>query len=265
MRAFSQRLGCLGLIAWLVLAPPAAALRIVTEDWPPLSGAHRGIPDGMVGAIVQEIQARLKDRTPVELVPWARGYQTALRLPDVMLFPTLHSPEREKHLTLIGPVASLDNVLFARRGSPLVIRSLEDAKRVKRIATQRDTSYLSTLRQLGFTNLDISSSPQTSARKLLAGRVELWSDSSLTVPHLLREIGHRPDEVERKLLVKRQDLYLAFSRGTPASTIQRWLGALRAMEQDGTLGRIRRQWAPQAIPSRKVGLVGLPPGSPMPD
>lgn len=265
MQMKAARNWSLGLAAWLALAAPSQALQIFTEEWPPLTFTRKGVPDGMVVEVVEEIQARQKDRAPIRVVPWSRAYQTVSHVPGSLLFAVLRTPEREKRFTLLGPVAISENVLYARRGSPLKIRSVEDARRVKRITTQKDAAYEETLRRLGFTNLDIASSPQNSARKLLAGRVELWSDSNLTAPYHLRKIGRRPDEIERKLLMERQEIHLAFSRGTSAAVIRRWFGTLRAMQRDGTLTRIHRRWLPNAASPQRVKLVGLPPGTPMPD
>lgn len=264
MHVNGARKWLLVLASWLALAAPSQALQIYTEDWPPMTGLRQGKPDGMVGEVVQELQRRLKDSTPVKLVPWPRAYQMVTQVPDVLVFTLQRTPEREKLVTMLGPVSLMANNLYARRGSHVTIKSIDDAKRVSSVATQRDTGYLANLRRLGFTNLDVSTSPQASARKLMAGRVTLWSDSDLTAPYILREIGYPPDAVERKLVLHRMELYLAFSRGTPAPVVHRWLGALRAMQQDGTLGRIQRKWIPDVETPTAVRLIGLPPGAPMP-
>ncbi|MNY66586.1 hypothetical protein D3C86_2040380 [compost metagenome] len=65
-------------------------------------------------------------------------------------------------------------------------------------------------------------------------------------------------------MLGRMELYLAFSRGTPASTIRRWFATLRAMQQDGTLGRIQRRWLPSESIPRRLVIAGVPPGTPMP-
>lgn len=255
----------LGLVAGLVLAAPCAAMEILTEEWPPLTFTRMGTPDGLVMEIVAEIQARQKERTPIRVVPWARAIKTASIRPGVLLFGFVRTPERERSFTMLGPLANTANFLYARRGTPLRIRGIDDAKRVGRIAVQKGSAAEEILRRRGFTNVELSSSAEDSARKLLAGRVELWSDSHLQPPYVLRKIGRGPSEVERKLVLERQEIYLAFSRGTPATVIRRWLGTLRAMQRDGTLARIHRKWIPGATPPKSVGLAGLPPGTPMPD
>ncbi|HEY9898013.1 MAG TPA: transporter substrate-binding domain-containing protein [Pantanalinema sp.] len=255
----------IALAAWLALAAPSQALQILTEDWPPFTNARQGVPEGMIGEVVQAIQERLDDHTPTTALPWSRGYHLLLQTPNVMLFSVFRTPDREKRFTLLGPVAIVENILYARRSSPLTIKRLADAKRVRRITTQRDTGYLETLQRLGFTNLDVSSNPTDSARKLMTGRVDLWSDSNLSAAYHVQKLGHSPDAIAPKLVVGRMELYFAFSRGTPAPVIRHWSAALRAMQQDGTLARIQRKWTPSARTPRPVGLVGLPPGTPMPD
>lgn len=254
----------LALAAWLLLATPCAALQILTEQWPPMSFANHGKPDGMAVAIVNEILARHKDPTPIQMVPWARGIKTLTTQPDVLLFTVTLTPERKRLYTFIGPIAHTQSFLYSHRDSRIKIRTLDDARKVARIGVYAGTYMERTLRKRGFTNLDVSPDPQSAVRKLMHHRIDLWYESDLTAPRIMAQVGYPPTDLKPQLAIERNDVYLAFSRGTSPAVIRRWFATLRAMQQDGTLARIQRRWLPHKTFPTHLEITGLPPGTPMP-
>ncbi|MNX96059.1 hypothetical protein D3C86_1283600 [compost metagenome] len=96
-------------------------------------------------------------------------------------------------------------------------------------------------------------------------RIDLWYESDLSAPHILTRLGFRPSDAKPLLTVEGNEVYLAFSRGTPAPVIHRWYATLRAMRADGTLARIQHRWLPDSAIPRRLEIAGLAPGTPMPD
>ena len=58
-------------------------------------------------------------------VPWARGYRMATTQPDVGLFVTVRTPERETLFRWVGPIISTSTTLYARSGEALPVTTLE--------------------------------------------------------------------------------------------------------------------------------------------
>ena len=88
----------------------------------------------------------------------------------------------------------------------------------------------------------------------MEGRVDLWLDSNLTARQVMRQIGFSGDEIEPVLAFESNYLYIAFSRTTPATIVQRWQAALDAMNHDQTFARIYQRWLPDETPPASDGL-----------
>lgn len=249
----------LGLTAALLvmLLPgklPAQTLRVLTEELPPLNFTENGRLTGLSVEVVEEILRRTGQTHEIQSVPWARGYRAALDEPNVALFSTTRSEERESLFQWVGPLVEWNFVFYKKRGSPIALRTLDDARRVGSIATYRDDSREQFLKSKGFNNLDSSPKLMSCARKLLEGRVDLWLDSNLSAHRIVRQLGHSPEEIEPVLTVKTSHLYIAFSRQTPREQVERWQEALNEMSRDGTFQRIHHRWLPDQTPP-KMGLL----------
>ena len=153
----------------------SAELTILTENMPPLNYLKDGVLVGPSVEIVKEIQKRVGSHEQIKVFPWARAYKMALEKENVVLFGMTHTKDREDKFKWIGPLATKRDILVAKKDSGIVINSLEDAKKVKRIGTLRDDTRERLLKSHGFTNLESVSDEQKNAKKLAAGRIDLWT------------------------------------------------------------------------------------------
>jgi polar amino acid transport system substrate-binding protein len=117
-----------------------AELTILTEDLPPYNYTENGKLTGATTQVVQEIMRRLGIDDSIAVVPWARGYQRLNNEPNVVLFTTALTPERERRFHWVGPLFDSRMVFFARQSDPRRIESLEAAKQVAAVATYREDS-----------------------------------------------------------------------------------------------------------------------------
>ena len=150
-------------------------LTILTENLPPLNYVENGVLVGPSVEIVREIQRRVGSNEKIKVYPWARAYKMSLEQENVVLFGMTHTKVRHDQFKWIGPLATKRDILVAKKGSGIIINSLEDAKRVKSIGTLRDDTRERLLRSLGFTNLEPVSDEQMNAKKLILGRLDLWT------------------------------------------------------------------------------------------
>lgn len=236
------------LLGSLPATTQAQALALLTEELPPLNYSDESGLTGLSVTIVREILRRVDHPDTIQVVPWARGYKAALEEPNVVLFSTTRTEEREDLFKWVGPLVRWSYVFYKRRGSPITLKHLDDARRVGSIATYRDDAREEFLLEQGFTNLDSSPKLISCARKLLEGRVDLWLDSNLTAYQLVKQLGAEPGAIEPVLTVKTNYLYIAFSKQTDDAVVERWQTALDAMYRDGTLRGIYRQWLPGEEP-----------------
>ncbi|MEE4378762.1 MAG: transporter substrate-binding domain-containing protein [Candidatus Competibacteraceae bacterium] len=232
----------------------AATLTLLTEELPPLNYTQDGELIGFSLDVVRELQRRVGNTDAIEVVPWARGYKAALERPNTVLFSTARTQERESLFQWVGPLVRWQYVFYKKRGSPIILNTLDDARRVRSIATYRDDAREQFLKEHGFDNLDSSPKLVSCARKLMEGRVDLWLDSNLTARQVMQQIGFSGDEIEPVLAFKSNYLYIAFSRSTPSSIVQRWQLALDAMNRDQSFAAIYQRWLPDETPPASDGL-----------
>lgn len=227
----------------------AQELTIISEDNPPFNYLENGVFTGSSTEVVREITRRLNLPAEIKVFTWARAYQLALTQPNVVLFSTARTQERENLFHWVGPIYKVRFGFYARRGSGPYPTCLADAQKVRAIATYKDDVREQLLKSLGFTNLDSSKSPASNLKKLLSGRVDLWLYSNLGVRSIAKRIGIDPDEVELVLPFKDNDAYIAISRGTPQAVVDQWQAALDNMKREGVFEKISKQWLPdESIP-----------------
>jgi len=223
----------------------AQELTIISEDNPPFNFIKDGVLTGSSTEVVREIMRRLNQTADIQVVPWARGYQLALTQPNVVLFSTARTKERENLFHWVGPIYKVRFGFYAKKGTGPYLTCLDDAKKVGAIATYKDDVREQLLKSQGFTNLDSSKSPASNLKKLLSGRVDLWLYSNLGVSSIARQIGIDPGEVELVMPFKDYYAYIAVSKGTPQAVSQQWQAAIDDMKREGIFKKISRKWLPE--------------------
>lgn len=219
-----------------------AQLRILTEDLPPLNYVKDGVLVGPSVEMVREIQRRIGSKEEIRVYPWARAYQIALEEENVVLFGVSHTPPREKKFKWVGPLATKRDIFVAKKGSNLVINSLEEAKRVRRIGVLRDDTKEEFLEMHGFTNLEPVSDERKNAQKLVMGRIDLWVFKKPGLKTVCDQAGVDYNAVEEVFHLRETRVDIAFSLKTPDAVVERWQAAFADMVADGTVEAIRRKW-----------------------
>lgn len=237
------------LLSLLCAELPATELVLYTEENPPINYTQAGELEGMAVEVVRELLQRTDSRAQILSVPWARGYRMATTQPDVGLFVTVRTPERETLFRWVGPIISTSTTLYARSGEALPVTTLEEARQLGRIAVPRDWYSHQVLVRLGFSNLELVPKPHEMVRMTLLGRVPLMVYEDQLLPGLLQEVGAPPDALQPVHTFMRTSSYIAFSLGTDPMRVQRWQAALDAMKRDGSFARIHRRWFPDEPPA----------------
>ncbi|MES2821285.1 MAG: ABC transporter substrate-binding protein [Pseudomonadota bacterium] len=243
--------GWVRVLAVLLLCCPLAAaseLQFYTEENPPLSFSRDGQLDGLSVAAVRELLWRTGDSGSIQMVPWARGYMRAQHSPNVGLFVTVRTPEREALFQWVGPLLSTTTSFYARRGSGLRIASLDDAREVEGIGVPRDWYSQQFLERMGFSNLQRISKPHEILRMVLHKRIPLMVYEDQLLPGLMAELGGSMDDLEKLHPLMQSSSYIVFSLNTDVKLVKRWQAALDGMRRDGSLAKLHGQWLPDSPP-----------------
>lgn len=239
-----RRLLCLALCTCLFAVSPAQALKLYTEEYPPLNFTRDGKPAGLGVEVVQEILSRTGQRAEIDVVPWTRGYHTVRTQADTALFVTMRTQEREKLFKWVGPIVVTATSFYALKGSGLSISSLDDARKAGTIGVPRQWYSYQALEAQDMPNLYGVLGPKQMMTMLRYKRVPLVVADNITLASLLALAELKPADVEALYTFMSTQAYIAFSLDSDDRLIEQWQAALDQMKADGRFQAIYHKWLP---------------------
>ena len=238
---YSILLRAAGVLAGvLVASQPALALKVLTEENPPLNYTEGKKLTGMATEVVREMGKRAKLKLDFEVMAWNKAYEKAQADKETCLYSTARLPNRENAFKWVGPIAANKWGLFALGGFKAEIKSLDDAKpfRIGGVARDAKTEFL---RQWGVTNIFEVQDDKLNPAKLTlnrkeTGKIDLWITSAASAKKVAA--GAKVSDVKLVYLVREEESYLACSPRTSADTLKALTAALDTMKKDGSYAKI---------------------------
>lgn len=220
-------------------------IKFMTENYPPFNysdnGKLQGISVDLIVAMLEKMNVK-QSRDNIALVPWARGYQTALKKKDTCIFATTRTEEREKLFKWVGPISSTTISLVAKKEKNIKISSVEDIKAFSVGAVINDIGQeLLVNAGIDSKKLDLLGGInviQQSIQKLNANRIDLFSYEENVFKWELKKNGFNLDDYVTVYTLKKGELYYAFNIETPDPLIQQFQSVLDELRQDGTHQKI---------------------------
>jgi polar amino acid transport system substrate-binding protein len=192
--------------------------------------------------IVRQMFKRIGTPISIQLVTWARGYKEVQEKPNVALYSTTRSAQREKLFQWVGPISRSKDVFYAKKGSGIKIASLDDAKKVKAIGTYLNDAREQFLQEHGFSNLDSVFDNKMNPRKLVHNRIVLWISAENEGRLVAQDAGVDPAKLEAVYTVTESELYLAVSKQSDPSIVKKLQESLDSMHADGSFEKILKKW-----------------------
>lgn len=227
-------------------------LAIYTEVMPPSQiQDSNGEAAGPVVEMVREIQKRVGNTDPIQVVPWARGYALVQTQPNTVLFSMARTSERNALFQWVGPVSQSTYSFYVRSDSNIKINKLEDAKKLHLIGVYRNDARDQLLTDAGFTNLARSYASDTNVKHVMSGRIDAFVSSNMQLKGMVESAGFKCEDVREAFPFMTIQTWIAFSLGTPRSTVDAWAKAFTTMKRDGTLKKILEKipgWVPPGKP-----------------
>lgn len=238
-------------IAWYVMIIMACAtspclaadLKILAFDEPPSSYVdENGKLTGFSVDVVREIQHRISNDDPIELVPEIRALVTASREPNVVLLSVSRTPDRENQYHWITLLVRKPWVFYTKKNAGIVLKSISDARQLGTIGVTRGvrSAYLE---KLGFKNLETVSNNWQNIKKLFAGRIQALYYEPQGMATECQRLGIPFSEFKELLITNYSGVYLVMSEGTEPDIVKNWKNAAQDMKDDGTFQRIAEKWA----------------------
>ena len=218
-------------------------MQFYTEQYPPITFRdNSGSITGFGTDIVREIMKRNQTFAEIKLSSWSNGYNLALYHPNICLFTMDQTVLREPLFQWVGPIGTNVTYIYTKTGSGITLNSLNEAKSLNSIGTVSSWFSDQYLRNQGFTNLVTDSDPAVMTQMLIKGEIDAFVCTSVTFPSILRELGYGYESVVPSIPIITSDFYIAFSKGTPTSLVEKWKSSFLEMKNDGTYNAIFDRW-----------------------
>ncbi|MDP2368880.1 substrate-binding periplasmic protein [Rhodoferax sp.] len=223
----------------------ATTLRLTTEVSPPFNMLEGDKIVGRSTDQVREMMDRAKVNFTMEVLPWARAYNMALKEPDTCVFTTTRTPEREALFKWVGPVGAAEWVLYGSAERKLKLQNIEEARSLL-IGTYLGDARDEYFRSRGF-RVESVSDDLANPRKLLLNRIDLWAASVVRGALLISQNGWT-DQIVPVLSFHKVDLYVACNPAVPTALIDKLNATLEGMVRDGTSKAMEKKYARWPLP-----------------
>ncbi|HEY0923586.1 ABC transporter substrate-binding protein [Rheinheimera pacifica] len=220
----------------------AQPLRFLTEHNPP--GEYldeQGEVSGVTASLVRVLQQRLEEPGSIELMPWGRALSIAKAEPDIVLFETVRTAEREPWFKWVGPLKHYQMALYGLKRRLGEASSLTELPGNYTACNYRNSATIDEIKALGFTegkNLILTSKSGDCLEMLLLGRADLMAVSELSALKFSANAAAAGNQLVMLKYFSERKRYLAFSRNVSDERIARWQAALEQSYRDGTMRKL---------------------------
>lgn len=226
------------LMAAILSSPlaQAQAVRVVTE-----ATSYSFLKDGkMAGPATEVVELSLKRAGLVDyqinLYPWARSYDMALKEPNVLIYLIARTPAREPQFKWVGEIMKMQYHLYKLKDRNVVVKNLEDARNFT-IGVIRDDVRHQYLKEKGFTRLVVSAQSVDNFRKLLNGQVDIAPLPDDDAASMCKETNFSCENLQKIFTLDEMStgLYMAYSSSTPDAVVQRTKDAFEKIRAAGVV------------------------------
>ena len=226
---------------------------ILTHDYPPYQYQQGNQLKGISTAIVKAILQRLDYPDNIQVRSWNAGYYLTQIRTKHILFSMTRIPERENLFKWVGPITSFTYYFFKKKGSPIHLTSLEDAKHVNSIGTIKNYDTHLFLASNGFNNLKLISNDVNNYKAFSVNRLDLIPLGQLAIPFVAKQAQVKPTIFENTgVKLFEAHYYIAFSKDTADETITQWQQALDEIKASGLYHQIYTQAVQEAYADFQV-------------
>jgi polar amino acid transport system substrate-binding protein len=236
----------IGLGASLLIASHACSepLQILTLPYPPYQYEENGQLKGFVAAIVKEVFKRMDQPITITVYPFVRALKMIEDGEADAIFTFAKNPEREVFSDFPAEVLVDQKMsLFVPNNSPISfdggLSKLRQYQIGVVIGYRYGPVFDEAVKNGILPNIQETNSPESNAKKLEAGRIDLWMSNREQPLFTIKKLGFSEAIKELKPEVQLIPSYIAFSKKRNLGNIsERFSNKLREMKSDGTYKRL---------------------------
>jgi polar amino acid transport system substrate-binding protein len=217
-------------------------LKLVTEEYPPLTFSDGEGVSGYATQIVREIMNVLDVKAEIKVLPWEEAYQVALKEDNVVIFTIERTPQREKLFHWVGPLGENSASFYVSPNSSITFSAPDEARKLRSIAVVSSWFTEQQLLDMGFDNLISTNNPQECIRMVVDGAADATVLTDITAPELIKEAGVEPDALVPVVTLTSTEYYLGFSLGTDKEIVASWDNAFNMLKEKGVIKDLKSKW-----------------------
>lgn len=210
---------------------PAVKVRVIAEDFPPYNYVdEKGAVVGQCTEIVRATMSKMGQDLTIEVLPWEQAYELLQKEPNIALYSTARTPDRENMFLWVGPLVNYEKYLYARKGSGIRINSLADIKNVRAIAGVKNEAGMQSVIDQGG-KVIYAATGYEALKKLVDGSADLCLAPGADLSVTAKKAGINLDDIEPVFLLHKLDFYIAFNKNTPPAIVHQWQQALDSLRK----------------------------------
>lgn len=219
-------------------------LKAFTVEWPPYSYAEQGQIKGISTDILRAACQEAALRCQVQLVPWARGYATALSQPNTLVYTTARKPEREALFSWVGPILPRTTWVWVRNEA----LKRQQGSRVLadyRYGVVRGEASISDLQAAGVLPTSITpDNSNTAVLKLLQnGWVDAMVDTEIGMAWSLKAPSHQNLDVSKLAKLSEEGAYyFALNTKSDPQLAEKLGAAVERLRRSGAIDEIVKHY-----------------------
>ncbi len=222
----------------------AHVIQIMTENLPPFNYEEDNQTKGICVDIVRAVLHKINHPDNIKVLPWSRAYIYIQEYDNHALFSTVRTKVRENQFKWVGPLLTSSSAFFAKKGSGIIIKKPEDAKRVGSVGVIKDYADYFYFKSLGFQNLNVvvEYKSHLQLKKLINNRLNIFVTNEIAGKYLAIKNHIDLQQIEIVYRLEPREAYIAFSKKTNKQIINTWQNALDEFKQGDAYKTIIRKY-----------------------
>jgi len=224
----------------------AQNIKVVTEYFPPFQWEEDGVMTGPSTEVIQAVLEKIGTKSSIEMYPWARAYNMALKEKNVLIYSIAKIKKREKLFKWAGSIMTRNMYFWKLKNrNDIHIKTIEDAKEYKTASVNMDVRSQYLFNQ-GFDknkNLYMVSKNEATIKLLFSGRVDFIMDNH-GLKAQVEKYGYDFDKLEKILPVVELsgEVYAAFSLATTDEIVNKFKYELKQLKDNGEYSKIMKKY-----------------------
>ncbi|AMK10635.1 substrate-binding periplasmic protein [Pseudodesulfovibrio indicus] len=209
------------------LAEPLPGLTYLTEEYYPFNYTENGDLKGVSYELLRMVWEELgMPPKPVEVLPWARGYERVRFEKGTVLFSMARTPERERLFHWVGPIMAVRFVLIARKDRAIRLDSLDDLRGMTVGTLRGDVSDTLLTAYQTIASIQPVADMRQNIDKLMNNRLDMVAYEELSWDKIAARSGLTVDDFETVYVLRETPVYFAFNKDVCEVVVKQFQEAL---------------------------------------